>query len=55
MRDRRNGVVLIALALTMIVLAVRDRDHGASAGVELALGVAGVLLGIVLVTRGRRG
>jgi hypothetical protein len=54
-RDRRNGVVLIALALTMIVLAVRDRADpgGAHALVELGLGVLGVVLGTVLVLRGR--
>jgi hypothetical protein len=56
MHDRRNGVVLVALALTMIVLAVRDRHDpgGAHALVELGLGLLGVVLGVVLIVRGRR-
>ena len=56
MHDRRNGAVLIALALSLLVLAVLDWDdpRRAHAVVELVLALIGIVAGVLLVARGRR-
>jgi hypothetical protein len=56
MHDRRNGGILIALALGMVVLAALDWDDPgpAHALVELGLALVGVVAGVVLVARGGR-
>jgi hypothetical protein len=56
MHDRRNGAVLIGLALVLVVLAVLDWDDPgpAHALVELGLALLGIGAGVLLVARGRR-
>jgi hypothetical protein len=54
-RDRRNGVILIALALTMFVVTARDLGQLDSwrVRVDLALVAVAVMVGLVLVWLGR--
>jgi hypothetical protein len=56
MRDRRNGIGLLVLAAGMVLYGVVDlaRDMQTQGFVEIGLGVAGLVLGVVLVRRSRR-
>jgi hypothetical protein len=56
MRDRRNGIALLALATGMLVYGLVDLARGRSSpgAVEIVLGVAGLALGVLLVARARR-
>ena len=55
MKDRRNGAILIALALTMLVLTAGDLGQLDSwrVRVDLALVAVAVMAGLVLVWLGR--
>ncbi len=55
MRDRRNGAILIAFALMMLVLTARDLDRLDSwrVRVDLALVAVAVIAGVALVWLGR--
>ena len=54
MRDRRNGTLLIALAVALLVLLGRDLDLGSWPGrIELSLAGLALVVGAVLVLVGR--